>query len=417
MAESANYFTNYLTQKIMNIDFEKIAEELLKKGKTQEELFGQEGIFKQLMKAVLERAMNTELTHHLGYEKHAKQNSENARNGYSKKTLKGEHGKFEIDVPRDRNSSFEPLIIPKGETRFNGFDDKIIAMYARGLSTRDMQEQLKELYHVDVSPTLISQVTDAIIDEVKTWQNRPLDKVYPILYLDALMVKIRTDRGIINKAVNLALGVNMGGNKDLLGIWISENEGSKFWLNILTELRNRGLSDIFIACVDGLTGFPEALAAVYPRTTVQLCIVHMVRNSLKYVNWKDRKKLASDLRLVYQASSEEAALDALEQFKRVWDEKYPIISQQWERHWHNILPFFAYPAEIRKAIYTTNAIESLNMTLRKYIKNKRVFPSDEAALKQLYLAIRNVAKRWTMPIQNWGSALMQFSIRFEGRLN
>ncbi len=402
----------------MDINFEKIAEELLKKGTTQEELFGQGGIFKQLMKAVLEKAMNTELTHHLGYEKNTKgSNNDNSRNGYSKKTLKGESGDVEIEVPRDRNSSFEPLIVPKGETRFNGFDDKIIAMYARGMSTRDMQEQLKELYNVDVSPTLISQVTDTIIDEVKTWQNRPLDKTYPIVYFDALVVKIRTDRGIVNKAANLALGVNMQGHKELLGMWVSEHEGAKYWLNILTELKNRGVLDIFIACVDGLTGFPDALTAIYPRTTVQLCIVHMVRNSLQYVNWKERKQLASDLRLVYQAHSEKEALTALDDFKVKWGMKYPIIAKQWENHWANVIPFFAFPAEIRRAIYTTNAIESLNMTLRKYIKNKRVFPSDEAALKQLYLAIRNVARRWTMPIHSWGQALMMFSIHFEGRLN
>jgi len=400
----------------MEINFDKIAEELLTQGKTQEELFGKDGVFKQLMKAVLERAMNAELTHHLGYDKHEKNKGDNSRNGYSKKTIKGESGSITLETPRDRNGTFDPLIIPKGETRFNGFDDKIIAMYARGMSTRDMQEQLKELYNVDVSPALISQVTDSIIAEVKTWQSRSLDKIYPIMYLDALVVKIRTDRGIINKAVHLALGVNMQGHKELLGMWIAENEGSKFWLNVLTEIKNRGVQDIFIACVDGLTGFPEALEVAFPKTQVQLCIVHMVRNSLQYVGWKERKQVAADLRLIYQAATEQEALGALKNFKDKWGLKYPIIATLWERRWDRIIPVFSFPPEIRKAIYTTNAIESLNMTLRKYIKNKRIFPSDEAAFKQLYLAIRNVAKRWTLPIHDWGLALMMFSIHFEGRL-
>jgi putative transposase len=382
------------------------------------EVFGDEGLFKRLQKALLERMLEGELTHELGYQKHAPDghNTGNSRNGYSKKTLKGEIGELDIQIPRDRNSSFEPQIIQKNQTRFDGFDDKIIALYARGMTTRDIQAQLQELYGVEVSPSLISEVTEEVMEEVKTWQTRPLDRLYPVVFLDALVIKVREDNKVINKAFYLALGINTDGHKELLGIWISKNEGAKFWLGVLTELKNRGLEDIFIACVDGLTGFPDAIEAVYPKTKVQLCIVHMVRNSLKYVSWQSRKEVAKDLKAIYGSNTVEEAEMALEAFAQKWDDRYPTIAKSWRTHWINIIPFFDYTKDIRRAIYTTNAIESLNSTLRKYIKNKRVFPSDDAALKQLYLALRNISKKWTMPIQNWKQAMNSFSIMFGDRL-
>lgn len=395
----------------------KLIDELLKGFNSAEEILGQSGLVKQLTKAILERALEGELTTHLGYDKHdvVGNNSGNSRNGHTNKTLKSEHGELPLSVPRDRNSTFSPQIIPKNQTRFEGFDDKILAMYARGTSTRDIQAQLQELYGVEVSATLISNVTNEVLEEVKAWQSRALDSIYPIVYLDALVIKVHEDKRIINKAFYLALGVNMEGQKELLGIWVSQNEGAKFWLNVLTELQNRGLEDIFIACVDGLTGFPEAIEAVYPKAQVQLCIVHMVRNSLKYVGWKQRKMVAADLKLIYGAKTIDEAEIALTDFSEKWENEFPAIGKMWMTHWHRISPFFEYPADIRKVIYTTNAIESLNMSLRKVIKNKRAFPSDEAATKQLYLALKNISKKWTMPIQNWGPALSRFRIMFEGR--
>ena len=395
----------------------KLIDELLKGFNSPEEILGQSGLVKQLTKAILERALEGELTTHLGYDKHdvAGNNSGNSRNGHTNKTVKSEHGELPLNVPRDRNSTFSPQIIAKNQTRFEGFDDKILAMYARGTSTRDIQAQLQELYGVEVSATLISNVTNEVLDEVKTWQSRALDSIYPIVYLDALVIKVHEDKRIINKAFYLALGVNMEGQKELLGIWVSQNEGAKFWLNVLTELQNRGLEDIFIACVDGLTGFPEAIEAVYPKAQVQLCIVHMVRNSLKYVGWKQRKMVAADLKLIYGSKTIDEAEIALTDFSEKWEKEFPAIGKMWMAHWHRITPFFEYPADIRKVIYTTNAIESLNMSLRKVIKNKRAFPTDEAATKQLYLALKNISKKWTMPIHNWGPALSRFRIMFEGR--
>ncbi|MGB5685387.1 MAG: IS256 family transposase [Candidatus Electrothrix sp.] len=383
-----------------------------------EDLIGETGLLKQLTKGLLERALQAELTDHLGYEKHAPVTTKggNARNGTSKKTLKGEFGKMPIDVPRDRDSSFEPLIITKGQTRFSGFDDKIISLYARGMTTREIQGHLEEIYGVDVSPSLISGVTDAVADEVKTWQNRPLDAVYPIVYMDAVRIKVRDNGHVINKAVYLALGVNMDGIKEVLGMWVAENEGAKFWLQVVTELQNRGVQDIFIACVDGLKGFPEAIETVYPLTQVQLCIVHMVRNSLKFVSWKQRKEVATDLKTIYQAATAEQAEMHLAEFEEKWDKTHLAISQCWRRNWEQIIPFFAYPAEIRKAIYTTNAIESLNMSLRKVTKNRGSFPNDAAMFKLLYLALNNIAKKWTLPIRDWRAALNRFTIMFEGRM-
>jgi putative transposase len=386
-------------------------------GKSREEILGDGGILKGLVKSLIEAAMNAELDHHLDYEKHEKRPDGvvNVRNGHGTKKLKGDFGEAEILVPRDRNASFEPKIVAKGQRRWDGFDDKIIAMYSRGMSTRDMQSALKEMYGVDVSPTLVSDVTDAVMDGVRSWQSRTLDAVYPIVYFDAIVVKVHDNKRIVNKAVCLALGVNSQGHKELLGMWVVENEGAKFWLSVLTELKNRGVKDIFIACVDGLIGFPDAITGVFAQTKVQLCIVHLVRNSLKYVVWKDKKELAADLAKIYRSATVAEAELNLADFGEKWDGKYPSISAMWERHWLNIITFFDYPPEIRKVIYTTNAIESLNMTVRKVIKNKRAFPSDDSMLKLVYLALKNIEKKWTMPIRDWGLAANRFSIEFGDR--
>lgn len=396
----------------------EMLDELLKNCKTSDDIFGENGLVKQFVKSITERALQAELTTHLGYEKHEikGKNSGNSRNGTSSKVIKGEFGQTEIEIPRDRTGSFEPQLIQKGQTRFDGFDDKILSMYARGLSTRDIQAQLQELYGVEVSPTLISNVTDAVLDEVKIWQSRPLDHIYPIIYLDAIVVKIRADKQVVNKAIHLALGINMDGEKELLGMWCNTTEGAKFWLSVLTELKNRGVQDVLICCCDGLTGFPSAIEAVFPKAKIQLCIVHMVRQSLRYVGWKERKAVAADLKLIYGSATLDEAEMALTAFAEKWDNQFPTISQIWLRHWENITPFFDYPPEIRKVIYTTNAIESMNMTLRKVMKNKRVFPSDDAAFKQIYLALQNISKKWTMPIRDWKPALARFMIEFEGRV-
>jgi putative transposase len=391
-------------------------EELLA-GKSTEEIVGPGGVLKQLTKAVLERAMGAELTHHLGYEKHdsAGRGSGNNRNGKSRKTVQGDFGAVEIEVPRDRNGSFEPKILPKHERRFQGFDAKIVSMYARGMSTRDIQAHLEEIYGVEVSPSLISEVTDAVMEEVRIWQHRPLDPIYMVVYLDALMVKMRHEGRVENRAVFVAIGVNQEGAKEVLGLWTSATEGAKLWLQILTEIRNRGVQDILIACVDGLKGFPEAIAAVYPKTEVQLCIVHMVRNSLAYVNWKERKKVAHDLRQIYQAATVGDAEQRLAEFEQHWDEKYAVISKMWRRHWTGITPLFAYPAEIRRSIYTTNIVESLHMSLRKVIKTRGSFPSEESALKLLYLALKNVRKRWR-PTRDWKPSLNHFTLLWGDRI-
>lgn len=399
-----------------NFDLDKLAQELASGYTSKEEFFAKDGILNSLVSKTIQACLDAELTDHLGYERHGNTPSTNNRNGYSKKKVQTTNGEHELSIPRDREGSFEPTLIPKHSRRFQEFDDKILAMYARGQSVSDIKAQLDEMYGIDVSTSLISTVTDAVISEVKAWQSRPLERVYPILYLDCIVVKVREDKRIINKAVYLALAVNTEGQKELLGMWMSQNEGAKFWLNVLTELKNRGLEDIIIACVDGLKGFPEAIGAVYPNTKVQLCIVHMVRNSMKYVSWKDRKFLATDLRKIYSAPTVDDAETALACFGDKWDEKYPSISKSWLSNWANITPFFDYPPDIRRAIYTTNAIESLNMTLRKVIKNKRVFPSDNSVFKVLFLAIGNISKKWTMPIRNWKAAMNRFTIECEGRI-
>lgn len=397
----------------------ELLDELLKNYQSPEDLVGEGGILKQLTAALVERCLNAEMEHHLEEERSEPAEdgtARNRRNGHSKKTIKGEFGQAEIAIPRDRNGVFEPVIVPKGQTRFDGFDGKILSLYSRGMSVRDIQAQLQDLYGVEVSAGLISKVTDAVEEERKLWQNRGLDRVYPIVYFDAIVVKVRQDGRVINKAIHLALGVNLAGNKELLGMWMTQNESAKFWLSILTELQNRGLKDIFIACCDGLSGFADAIEAVFPKTQVQLCIVHMVRNSLSYVSYKDRKAVAADLRLIYTSATETEAEQQLVAFAEKWDKQYPIISRSWMNHWTRVIPFFAFPDEIRRAIYTTNAIESLNMTLRKVIKNHRAFPTDESALKVVYLAMHNVAKKWTMPISNWKPALNRFAIEFGDRL-
>ena len=397
---------------------DELLDDLMKNYKKPEDLIGENGLLKQLTKALVERAMKAEMTEHLGFEKHdpAGKKSGNSRNGNSKKTIKGEFGNMEIAVPRDRNATFDPVIVPKGETRFTGFDDKIISMYARGMTTRDIQGHLQELYGVEVSPTLVSQVTDAILEEITLWQNRPLEEVYPIIYLDAVRVKVRHNSTVINKAVYISIGVTWDGKKEVLGMWIAETEGAKFWLQVVTELKNRGVRDIFIACVDGLKGFPEAIEAVFPKTQVQLCIVHMVRHSLRYVSWKQRKEVAKDLKSVYQAPTIDQAETNLTAFAKKWDTSHPTISKSWRNNWERIIPLFSYPPQIRKATYTTNAIESLNMSLRKVTKNRGSFPNDEAMMTLLYLAMKNLSKKWTLPLRDWKSAMNQFTILFEGRM-
>jgi len=403
-----------MDRQIMNkTELEAFAREAAKSIKTEKDL---NNFSQMLTKITVEAALNAELDDHLGYSKHEPSRSENSRNGFTSKTLRTEDGQFEIDTPRDRNGSFEPQLVKKQQTRFTSMDDKILSLYAKGMSTREIVETFKEMYGADVSASLISKVTDSVIEKVVEWQSRPLEPVYPIIYLDCLVVKIRQDKQVINKSVYLALGVNLEGHKELLGMWISENEGAKFWLNVLTELQNRGLNDVLIACVDGLKGFPEAINAVYPKAQIQLCIVHMVRNSMKYVPWKDYKAIAHDLKLIYQSITEEEALKALDDFSERWDDKYPQISRSWRAHWENLNTLFIYPQDIRKAIYTTNAIESLNSVIRKAIKKRKLFPTDDSAKKVIYLAIENAAKKWTMPIRNWKTALNRFMIEFEDRL-
>jgi putative transposase len=373
---------------------------------------------RELLKITVEASLNAEMDDHIGYAKHSPDgyNSGNSRNGYNRKTLKGEHGAIEIETPRDRNGSFEPVFVAKNQTRLTKFDDQILLLYAKGMTTRDIVETFAELYGADISPALVSQVTDAVLEKVVEWQTRPLDSVYPILYLDCIVVKIRQDKRVINKAVYVAVGVNSHGHKELLGLWMSENEGAKFWLSVLTELKNRGVKDVFVACIDGLTGFPEAIATVFPKTQVQLCIVHMMRHSLAFVSWKDRKAVAAGLKVIYQSITVTEAEQELEAFARQWDKQYPSISASWRRHWVNLIAFFDYPDEIRKVIYTTNAIESLNSVIRKATERRKLFPSDQSAMKVVYLAIEQAAKKWSMPIQNWKPALNQFMMLYEDRL-
>ena len=395
-----------------------LIDEILKDYKNPEDIIGEKGLLSELTKRLLERAMAAEMTQHVGYEKHdsAGDNSGNSRNGKSKKTLKGTFGTMPIEVPRDRNGTFEPRIIGKHQTRFTGFDDKIVSLYARGLSTREIQQHIEEIYQVEVSPSLISSVTEEVIDEVRAWQNRQLDGVYPIVFLDALQYKVRDGGHVRNKAVYIAIGIDMNGLKEVLGLWIAQTEGAKFWLQVVTELKNRGVTDILIACVDGLKGLPEAIEMVFPKTDVQLCIVHLVRHSLKYVSWKQRKEVAHDLKLIYTSATDIEAEMRLNEFASKWDDKFPLISKSWRANWARVIPFFAHPPEIRRVIYTTNMIESLNMSLRKVTKTRSSFPNDDALLRLLFLALRNIEKRWTSAIPNWRAALNRFAIVYEDRM-
>lgn len=393
---------------------EAIFKDLAKSVKTQKDLAG---LINQLMKTVIETALNSELDEHLGYEKNDKSEDRksNTRNGYSPKTIKGDLGEVEIQNPRDREASFEPQLIPKNKTRMDGFEEKIVHLYARGMTTRDIQAVIKDMYNADISHTVISNITESIIEEVKLWQNRPLESIYPIVYLDCIVVKVHQDGRVINKAIYLALGVTMEGRKDLLGLWISENEGAKFWLGVLTDLQNRGTKDVYIFCVDGLTGFPDAIQATFPKSKIQLCIVHMVRNALRYVPAKDMKAVAQDLKAIYNAPTVGIAEQALDEFAKKWSSKYPNIEKSWRSKWDNLIAIFDYPDEIRKVIYTTNAIESLNSVIRKAVRNRKIFPNDDSALKLIYLAVNRASRKWTMPIRNWKPALNRFAIEYGAR--
>ena len=394
----------------------ELLDQLLANYEKPEDLTGENGLFKQLKKGLIERALGAELTEHLGYEKGdpAGRGSGNSRNGTSSKTILTEDGEIEITVPRDRAGSFEPQLIAKGQTRFDGFDDKILSLYARGMTMREIQGHLAELYGAEVSPDLISRVTDAVLEEVREWQSRPLDAVYPIVFFDALRVKIRDEGLVKNKAVYVALACNGDGEKDVLGLWIEQTEGAKFWLRVINELKARGVNDILIAVVDGLKGFPEAITSVYPQTLVQACIVHLIRNSLAFVSWKDRKAILPSIKAIYRAESADAALLRLAEFEAEWGKRYPAIGQIWRNAWEHVVPFFAFAPGIRKMIYTTNAVEALHRSLRKIIKTRGSFPTDEAALKLLYLAIRNAGVHWRRPVE-WTTAMGQFAIHFGAR--
>ena len=392
-----------------------MAEELAKDVKTPDDL-NQLSAF--LTKLTVEAALKGEMSHHLGYDKSELEghNSGNSRNGYSSKKLKGDHGEIDLQTPRDRNSTFEPQLIKKGQSRITGMDEQILSLYAKGMSTRDIVATFQEMYGADISAGLVSQVTNSVMEKVVEWQSRPLDAVYPIVYLDCIVLKIRQDKRVINKAIYLVLGINIEGHKELLGMWVSENEGAKFWLSVLTDLQNRGVQHMLIACVEILKRIPNNINSTFPDAKIQLCIVHMVRNSLKLVPWKDYKAVTSDLKSIYQSITEQEASLELDRFADKWDEKYPQISKSWRANWENLITIFDYPADIRKVIYTTNAIESLNSVIRKSVKTRKVFPSDDAALKVVYLAVEAASKKWTMPIRNWKPALNRFMIEFEEQL-
>lgn len=388
-------------------------------GMTAEELAGENGLLKKLTSRFYSKALDAEMEEHLGYKKNdnAGDNSGNSRNGYTTKTvITDDNDTIEVQVPRDRNSTFEPVIIPKHEKRTPLFNDQIISMYSFGMSTRDIQRHLQQVYGVEVSPETISNITESVMADVREWQNRPLEKSYPILFLDALRVNSRQDGKNVNKALYVALAINWEGRKEVLGLWLADTEGAKFWMSVLTDIKNRGVEDILIACMDGLTGFPDAVKAVFPDTHIQHCIVHMIRNSTKFVSYKDLKAVCRDLKEVYSAINAESGHEALEEFGKKWNDKYPMIQASWERNWNDLTEFFNYPKDIRRAIYTTNAIESLNFSLRKVTRNKSSFPDDDSIYKVMYLAIKNASTRWTMSIKDWGLAVNQFAILFDGRV-
>jgi putative transposase len=397
---------------------QELVDELLKDYKNPADLIGPNGLLKELMGALINRAMDAELTHHLGYEggEPAAKGTTNRRNGKGRKRVRTDHGQVEIQVPRDREGTFEPRLVPKHQRHFNGFDDKIISMYARGMTVREIQAHLHEIYGVDVSPDLISRATDAVVDELRTWQSRPLEAVYPIVYLDALVVKTRQKGAVQNRSVYLAVGVSMDGQKDVLGMWIQATEGAKFWLAILDELKQRGVQDVFVLCADGLKGMSKAVEAAFPQAIFQTCIVHVIRSSTRFVPWKERKAVCVDLRAIYTAATVEDALVALDRFESLWGQRYPMVVTAWRSRWDEISPFLAYPAEIRRAIYTTNTLEGLNRQIRKVTKTRGHMPNDDAALKLLYLVIRNVRKKWIRPHHTWAQARLQFAIHFGDRI-
>jgi len=396
---------------------DEVVDQLLAGARSEEEIVGPGGVLAQLTKRLVERALSAELTEHLGYEPHQEPpgGAGNTRNGSTAKTLATEHGPVEIETPRDRNATFEPQIVRKGQRRFQGFDDKILALYSRGLSTRDIEAHLAEIYGVKVGRDLISRVTDAVMNDVREWQQRPLEDVYPVLFLDALVLKIREGGTVQRRACYLALGVTVEGERDVLGMWFQETEGAKFWMQVLSELKQRGVNDILLCCVDGLKGFPEAIEAIYPATTVQTCIVHLIRHSLKYVPRREREQVARDLKPIYTAVDADHAQAALEAFDDKWGARFPVITQAWLNAWEHVTPFLAFPPELRRVVYTTNAIEALNRQLRKAIKTKGHFPNEEAARKLIYLAITNAVPAWTRT-RNWTTALLAFKIHFGDRL-
>jgi putative transposase len=395
----------------------EVIDELLAGASTEEEIAGPGGLLAELTKRLVERAMEVELTDHVGYEPHQEPvgGAANQRNGTSPKTLITEHGKVAIDAPRDRDGSFEPKIVRKRQRRFVGFDDKILALYSRGLSVRDIRAHLAEIYGVEVSLDLISRVTDAVMDDVREWAKRPLEDIYPIVFLDCMVLKIRDGGSVGRRALYLALGVTMDGDRDVLGMWFQESEGAKFWMQVLNDLKTRGVRDILIACVDGLTGFPDAIEAIFPKTTVQTCIVHLLRSSLKYVPRREREQVARDLKPIYTAKDADQAQVELETFDEKWGQRFPVITQAWLNAWEHVTPFLAFPPEVRRVIYTTNAIEALNRQLRKAIKTKGSFPNEDAARKLVYLALQNAVPQWTKT-RNWTTALLAFKIHFGDRV-
>jgi putative transposase len=391
----------------------EVLDELLS-GRDPKTVFAQDGLLDDLKKALAERILNTELDQHLAQD--GEQAAGNHRNGTSPKTVLTETGKLELSIPRDRQGRFEPQLIAKYQRRFPGFDQKIIALYARGMSTRDIQAHLRELYGTDISPELVSAVTDAVLEEATAWQSRPLESVYAVVFFDCLRVKIRDEGTVRNKAVYLAIGMRCSGHKEVLGLWIEQTEGAKFWLRVMTELRNRGVGDVLIAVVDGLKGFPEAISSVFPQTLVQTCIVHLIRYSLQFASWKERKHLAAALKPIYRAEHAQAALERLEEFEAGdWGRRYPAIGQSWRRNWEQVIPFFAFAPDVRRILYTTNAIESLHSQVRKAVRSRGHFPSDEAATKLIWLVLRNIEAKWKNPPIAWHVAKVQLALQFEER--
>jgi putative transposase len=390
---------------------------LIGNAKTQDDLFGSGGILKELSKRLMERMLEAEMTHQLGYAKYATEGQQtgNSRNGTLQKTVKTGNGDIRIEVPRDRNAEFEPTLIGKRQTRLNTLNNQVLSLYAKGMTVRDIREHVSELYGTEISLDLISSITDAVLEDVTEWRNRPLESVYPIVFIDGFVAKCRLDGVVSNRCVYIIYGINMEGIKEVLGLYLGENEGAKFWLHVLTEIKNRGVDDIFILCADGLKGLPEAVEATFPYTTFQTCLVHMVRHSLNYVPYNEKKAVAADLKKIYSTSTVELALQALDDFELTWGDKYPAIVKSWRTHWEKITPFMSFPIEIRKVIYTTNIVESLNSTLRKSVRNRGHFPTEDALMKVLYLAIQQVSKKWTMPIRDWKQALNRFAIMYPDR--